>query len=234
MTAINCLVVEDDDMDRLIIEELILQLKDLTLLGSFSNPLECESVLKIKKIDLLLMDIDMPVISGIDYIKTLSNPPLCIFTTSYPEYALEAFDIHAFDYLIKPIRKERFDKAIERASEYLDIHEKALHYEMDLSGDMLTIKDGTSINRVLIKDIIYLEALANYTKVMTATSKYITLLNLKSLLDALPPDNFVRVHRSYAVARNKITRFQSGEFHLGNYKVPIGKTYKATVNKIIG
>ncbi len=233
MTPINCLVVDDNKIDRFTVEDCILECGDLKLIGSFENPLESIELLKQKEIHLLFLDIDMPVINGINFFKTLSNPPICIFITSHPEYALDAFDVHAFDYMLKPVKQERFEQTIKRVKELFNIREKALNYDMQFEGDSLTIKEGNSINKILINDIIYLEALTNYTKIVTKDKKYITLTNLKNLLEQLPEEKFIRVHRSYAVARNKINTLKSGELLLGDYIIPIGKTYRSNINKAI-
>ncbi len=230
---INCIVIDDNNLDRLIIEDYVSQCSSLKLLGSFSNPVESIETIKAGKIQLLFMDIDMPVINGIDFFKKLENPPVCIFVTTYPEYALEAFNTHAFDYLLKPVKKERFEQAVKRTEELFDIQAKALLYDMNVEHDTLTIKEGNTINKVLISDIIYLEALTNYTKVVTNNKKYITLCNLKNFLEELPQEKFLRVHRSYAVAKNKINRLESGELILGEHKIPLGKTYRQQINKII-
>lgn len=232
MTIINCIVVDDNDVDRLAIEDYIQQSEGLQLLGSFSNPIESLEVLKMKLVHLLFLDIDMPVINGVDFFKTLANPPLCVFNTAFADYAVDAFNVQAIDYLLKPVKKERFDKAISRVRDTLDIKEKALHYDTEFEENSITIKEGGSINKVLVCDIIYLEALTNWTKIITADKKYITLCNLKNFLEELPESKFVRVHRSYAVAKNKITRIQRWDVIVADHKVPLGKTYRQNVNQI--
>lgn len=233
MEPINCVIIDDEEIDRMLVEEYVRSTPGLHLTGTFSNALESFDTIDSKDVELLFLDIDMPVISGVDFLKKLEHPPLCIFITSHPEFALDAFELHAVDYILKPVKKERFDLAIERAFELISIRQKALHYDLNFENDRLTIKEGTSINKVLINDIIYLEALTNYTKVVTKGRKYITLNNLKNFMEELPQDKFLRVHRSYAVAKNKINSAKDGEILLGEFKVPMGKTYKKLVNKIL-
>jgi DNA-binding LytR/AlgR family response regulator len=232
MKLINCVIIDDNEVDRIMVEEYVQQAGNLKLIGSFSNALEASELLKQKKVQLLFVDVEMPMINGIDFIKTLEDPPLCIFITSYPEYAVEAFGIHAFDYLLKPLKTERFEQALKRVEELMDIRSKALEYDMQMENDTLLIKEGNSISRVNMNDIIFLEALTNYTKIVTTDRKYITLMNLKGFLEELPQDKFIRVHRSYAVAKNKISRLRNGELQLGIYKIPVGKTYRLQINKI--
>lgn len=233
MIPIHCLIVDDNLLDRLTIEDYVQESGSLKLVGSYANPLDVMSTIKMDDIDLLFLDIDMPVINGINFFKSLSNPPLCIFVTSHPDYAVDAFDLHAFDYLLKPVKKERFDKAMQRVKELFDIQEKALQYTMNLKDGELTIKEGNTINKVQVNDIIYLEALTNYTKVVTAGRNYITLNNLKHFVEALPEEKFLRVHRSYAVARSKISQLQNGELLVDKYLLPVGKTYRQTIQKIL-
>lgn len=233
MELINCLVIDDEELDRMVLEDFVQSCPGLNLMGSFSNALESIETINTKDIDLLFLDIDMPVINGVDFLKKIENPPLCIFVTSHPDYALDAFELHAVDYLLKPVKKDRFDVAIERVYELTSIRQKALHYDLNFESDRLTIKEGNSMNKVLINDIIYLEALTNYTKVVTNARKYITLKNLKNFLEELPVEKFIRVHRSFAVAKNKINSTKDGEIKLGTFTVPMGKTYRKNINQML-
>jgi DNA-binding LytR/AlgR family response regulator len=233
MIPTTCIVVDDNEMDRLNVEDYVRESESLKLIGSFSNPLECLDILKLQKVSILFLDIDMPVINGINFFKALDNPPLCVFITAFPDYAVEAFNVQAIDYLLKPVKKERFEETLRRIQEWVEIIEKALQYKMQIEQDIITVKEGNSINKVLIKDIIYVEALGNWTKIVTPGKKFITLCNLKNFLEELPGEQFYRVHRSFAVAKNKINCLQNGELQLGEYKVPLGKTYRQGLKKIL-
>lgn len=232
-STLQCIIIEDNDVDR---EALIHYLRDYSFLhinASFSNPVEALEILNNSKIDLLFSDIDMPGISGIDFFKTLKNPPLCIFVTVHPEYAIEAFDVQAVDYIMKPIRIERLDKAIHRTLELMEIKSKALQYTINFEKDSLMIKEGTTSSKVFIGDILYLEALTNYTKVITEKKKYITLQNLKGFLEFLPKEKFVRIHRSYAVAIDKVEEVTASEIKIGGQALPLGKTYRQSVKNLV-
>lgn len=233
METINCIVIDDSRLDRLIVEDYLNKYPDFKRIGSFSNPLESVEIIKRHVIDVLFIDIDMPVINGVDFFKTLRNPPVCVFITGYADYALEAFEIHAFEYLMKPLKKERFEEAIRRLRDLFQIQKKALQYEMYFENDKITIKEGSSINKVQSNDIIYLEALTNYTKVVTQNKKYTTLCNLKNFIDTLPSEKFIRIHRSYAVAVDKIQNVENGMLSLGSFSLPIGKTYRQQINKLL-
>lgn len=226
------IIIEDNDIDR---EMLSLSLKKYPFIkvsGIFTNPIEALEIIKSGKVDLIFSDIDMPGINGIDFFKTQNEPPLCIFVTVHPEYAIDAFDVQAVDYIMKPIRQERLDKAIQRTLELIGIKSKALQYTLQFEQDSLMIREGNESTKVYTGDILFLEALTNYTKVVTAKKNYITLQNLKCFLDHLPKDKFIRIHRSYAVSREKIDGLTTGEIVIGEHHLPIGKTYRQAMKSL--
>jgi DNA-binding LytR/AlgR family response regulator len=233
MKPINCIIIDDEEIDRLLIKDYVETSRNLKLFGTYSNAVESLNAMRTENIDLLFLDIDMPIINGIDFLKKFERHPLCIFITSHPEFALDAFELHAVDYLLKPVKKGRFDVAVERADELISIRKKALDYDLNFEKETLTIKEGTSINKVKVNDIIYLEALTNYTKVVTVARKFITLKNLKSFLEELPPDKFLRIHRSYAVAKNKISSLQYDEVVIEGHELPLGKTYRKQIKRFL-
>jgi len=233
MEFFNCLIIEDNYVDRRLLEGYVRSYPFFHLSGSFSHPLESMELLRNGSIVLLFSDIDMPGISGIEFFKTLPNPPLCIFVTVHPEFALDAFDVHAVDYVLKPIDPDRLDRAILRALDLLEIRAKALRYEHQVEKDSIMIKEGTSANRVNIADIIYLEALTNYTRVVTNVRKYITLQNLKKFLELLPAADFIRIHRSFAVSTHRIQSIDKNEIQVEEIRLPLGKTYRQQAKKIL-
>ena len=233
MKPLNCVIIEDNEVDRTLLEEYLSQYPYLKRTGSFSNPLESLEHVKRGDTDLLFIDIDMPVINGIDFLRQLQNAPQCIFVTGHPEFAVDAFDIQAIDYVLKPIKPDRLEKAIHRSLELMEIKSKALQYNLQVEQDFLMIKEGTTVNKVPIGDIVYLEALTNYTKVITARKKFITLNNLKNFLDYLPSSRFMRIHRSYAVAIDKVDAIDKNELLIGEQRLPLGKTYRQDVKKKI-
>jgi len=235
MNPINCLIVDDNEMDRLYIEDYISLYHDFKLVGSFSNPLECIEVIKTREIDVLFLDIDMPIMDGINFLRKLDHPPICVFITSFPDFAVDAFEIEAVDYLLKPVKQDRFEKAVNRIKTLISLNQKVKESETEFTGGKITIKYGNAIYIVLISDIIYLEALANWTRVVTNEKNYVILYNLKNFLQQLPEDKFLRVHRSYAVAKNEVKKFQDNELQLGMQKIPVGKTYrKSVVDYLLG
>jgi DNA-binding LytR/AlgR family response regulator len=225
-TPINCLIIDDDRLDRLVIEENISTIPSFRLTAAYSNPVESLDLLKTGKTDLLFLDVNMPVLNGVDFLKSLDNPPLCIFITKHPEYAIEAFEAQAIDYLLKPVKPDRFLQAANRAIEYFSIREKALQYSFRFENDFLLVKEGNSSTKVLINDILFIEALANYTRIVTVDRRLITLSNLKQFIQQLPADRFLRVHRSYAVALAKVTTILHNELVIENNRIPMGKLYR--------
>lgn len=234
MKMLNCVVIDDNEVDRSLLLAYLSKYPYLRITGSFTNPVESLDHLQQTATDLLFVDIDMPVINGIDFMKSVQQPALnCIFVTAHPEYAADAFDVQAVDYILKPIKEERLDKAVQRTLELLEIRSKAIQYSLFIENDYLMIKEGTSISKVNINDIEYLEALTNYTKVITAKRKYITLNNLKNFLDYLPTTRFIRIHRSYAVAIGKIEGMDKNEVLIAGQRLPLGKTFRQEVKKKI-
>lgn len=231
MHPLRCVIIEDNEVDKALLEEYISHYPFLQVTGSFSNPLESLEHLKGGDTQLLFIDIDMPVINGIDFVRSTAYVSNWIFVTSHPEYAADAFDVQAIDYVLKPLKPDRLEKAIQRTLELLDIRSKALQYSLLFEQDYLMIKEGSTVNKVTISEIIYLEALTNYTKVITAKKKYITLNNLKNFLDYLPPARFIRIHRSYAVAIDKITGIDKNELLIDGQRLPLGKTYRQEIKK---
>lgn len=233
MSTVSCMIIEDNEFDLKSTEQFVHQIPFLELKGRFENALEAQSFIQKSEIQLLLMDIDMPVVSGLDFFKSIDNAPLCIFITAHPEYALEGFEYHAFDYIVKPLKFERFEQAAVRAKEYLEIKAKAELYDIEFKRNTLLIKEGTSTIQLKISDIIYLEALGDYTKVITAHKMYLTLHNLKSFIEKLPEQKFIRIHRSFAVAIDKIKVLKNNELVMENVKLPVGKTFRREVNKYL-
>ena len=233
MKHLRCTIIEDNVIERMLLEDYLSKYHFITISGSFANPVESLEHLKRGNTDLLFCDVDMPGMTGIELLRSFPNVPPCVFTTVHPEYAVDAFDTQAIDYILKPITADRLDTAIQRAVELLEIKSRALQFSMQIENNSLMIKEGTTVTRVNVNDIIYLEALTNYTKVVTEKKKYITLKNLKTFLDDLPGDRFLRIHRSYAVAIDKIQCLDKNDLLLNQAKLPIGKKYRREIKNAI-
>lgn len=226
MDTIKCIVVEDVETDFQLLYHYIKQIPILDFKGYFENALTAQEFLKKNTLDLLFMDIDMPVINGMDFFKQLTNPPICIFVTAHSEYAWEGFEAQAFDFILKPVKEDRFFQAIERLKEYFALKQRADLYDSQIDETTITIKEGTTKHIVHLSEIMYIEALKDYSKVVTTNQKIMTLSKLKHFIDKLPIEQFVRIHRSYAVAKAKITKVETNDLFVQNIKLPIGKTFK--------
>lgn len=225
-------IVDDNDTDRMLIEALAMKHTELALSGSFMNPLDAIGFIRDSPPDLLFLDVEMPIMNGVDFLRSMKHPPLCIFITSHPDFAVEAFELFALDYIVKPLTKERFDASITRVKSFFDIRRKALQYEHHLEQDVIVIQEGYETHRVLLSDIIYLEALKDYTRIFTREKSYITLGNLSRTLEDFNVPQFMRVHRSYAVNAKHIRSIVDQNVKMDHKLIPIGKTYKQAINEL--
>ena len=225
----NCLIVDDNQMARMAMRQLVSQVDDLNLAGECSNAMEAYKAIKENKIDFLLLDIEMPDITGVELIKNLGNKsPLIIFTTAKKEYAAEAFELNVIDYLVKPVSASRFLQAIEKVKETRDSDREEFKIEM---RDFVFIRDNGVLKRINIDDIVYLEAMGDYVKVFTSLKFHVVHATLKSLEGKLSSPKFMRVHRSYIVALNKIDFIENGVISLGRATIPIADAYRTTLNQ---
>ncbi len=225
---INCLIVDDAPIARQILDEYCKLLPVLRVIGQCSDAFEASETIQQVQVDLLLMDINMPLLSGIDLLKTLKNPPLVIFTTAYKEFATDAFDLAACDYLLKPFSLERFIIAIDRVIEKLGF-KKVTKPETQPSApstNHLLLRTEGRINKLNYDQIVYLEANRNNTKVVTTGEHLISTTPLSSIETHLPNELFFRVHRSFIVNLSKITSLQGSRIILGKNEVPLGGNYK--------
>jgi DNA-binding LytR/AlgR family response regulator len=225
----NCLIVDDNQMARMAMRQLVSQVDYLNLAGECTNAMEAYKAIQDKKIDLLLLDIEMPDISGVELIKNLGNKsPLIIFMTAKKEYAAEAFDLNVIDYLVKPVSASRFLQAIEKVKETRDSDREEFKIE---KREFVFIRDNGVLKRINIDDIVYLEAMGDYVKVFTSLKFHVVHATLKSLEGKLSSPKFMRVHRSYIVALNKIDFIEDGVINLGHAAVPIADAYRTQLNQ---
>jgi DNA-binding LytR/AlgR family response regulator len=225
----KCLIVDDNKMARMALKQLVAQVQSLDLVAECSNAMEAYNYLNAVPIDLLFLDIEMPDMTGIELIKKLGNKrPLIIFTTAKKEYAVEAFELNVVDYLIKPLTQSRFLQAVEKANETMESRKEEMKVE---EQSFVFVKDNGVLKRISIDDILFLEAMGDYVKVHTAQKFHVVHATLKSIEEKLPPSKFVRVHRSYIVAINKIDFIQEGTITIGKTTIPVADTHKANLNK---
>lgn len=232
---INCLIVDDEPIAREIIQTYCSHFPALNIVASCGNALEAKAVLQQQSIDILFLDINMPVLSGIAFLKTLRNQPQVIFTTAYKEYALDAFDLSACDYLLKPFSLERFIMAVDKALERLQPIPASVIETTDVNKeDYLFIKTDGKIYKILHDDLFYAEANGNYTKVITAQHLLLPSMTFSSFEELLPSNAFLRVHRSFIINKAKITHIEGNRILIGKAEIPIGSNYREAFLKALG
>lgn len=222
---INCLVVDDEPIARKGIIEYIRQIEYLNLVAQCKSAAEAAGLLQKSKIDLIFMDIQMPKLTGIEFVRALADPPLIIITTAYSEYALEGFELDVVDYLLKPISFARFLKSAEKAQNYMHAKEK----NVSITDDFFFIKCNGKIEKIVMADVDYIEAMANYVIIHTRQKKYITYLTFSGIEEQLPTNLFVRIHKSFLVAISAIETIDGNEIITNSARLPISKNYRNEV-----
>jgi two-component system, LytTR family, response regulator len=229
----RCFIVDDNQIDRLTTASFVRKYSFLKIAGLFDNAEDALEAAEKNPPDVLFLDIDMPDTTGLDLRHQLGKVPACIFVTAYPEYALQGFDASALDFLVKPVDLERFDASMERLQYYLDIHYKADLLDHSLNEDSLFIKDGYEHIKIQIYDIIYLEALKDYTGIITKERKYCVLTLLGNLLKEKVFQSFVRIHRSYAVQKHFISKVTPKAVMVNHVFLPVGRSYKEALDSLL-
>jgi len=225
---INCIVIDDEPLARKGLKEYISDVDFLNLAGEFDNPLKAAEILSRGERQLLFLDIQMPKITGLEFFRTLQNAPPVIFTTAFPQYALEGFEVNALDYLVKPVSFERFLKAAMKAKEYYEVREKNAA-ETSAAAHYFFIKADNRLVKILFDDVLFVEALQNYVTIHTRDRKFITYLTFKSVEDYLPSDKFLKVHKSFIVAASKIDSIEGNDIRIGQQHIPISRNQKDEV-----
>lgn len=235
------MVIDDERLAREYIKKYISKIPQLELLGDFNSPLKAMDLIKSGSVDLLFLDIQMPDITGVDFIKSLQTKPEIIFTTAFQEYALEGYNLNVIDYLLKPFSFDRFFQAINKVIDKLD---NKSYVKTDLStttdsqttfeDTYLTIRADRKLYKINFSDILYIEGQKAYVTFHTSHKKITGLASLKELEDSLPPEQFLRVHKSYIVAKRAIISLEGNVIEVADSKLPVGKSYKENVMKIFG
>jgi len=228
---INCIIIDDEPLARKGLKEYIADIDFLNLTGEFDNSLKATELLGSGKVQLLFLDIQMPKITGLEFFKTLSSAPPVIFTTAYPQYALDGYELNALDYLVKPISFDRFLKAAIRAKEYYEVRQVNMAETKPLlpSPDYFFIKADNKLVKILFDEILFVEALQNYVVIYTKEKKHITYLTLKSVEEYLPGNHFIKTHKSFIVAASKIESIDANIIHIGQHPIPVSRNFKDEV-----
>jgi len=229
MGQIQCLIIDDEPLAQNVIENYLINFSFIKLIAKCDNALIALEWIKKQKIDLIFLDVSMPFISGIDFIRTLTNPPAIILTTAHREFAVESYELSVVDYLLKPISFERFLKAINKLN--MDTAEIAKPVITDAKREtFIYVKSEKKNVKISLQDILFIESLKDYIKIHTTDKTIITQVAI-SMIEQRLPDNFLRVHRSFIVAKDKITAYTQHDVEIGRRQIPIGRNYKTIVVK---
>lgn len=233
MKKYTCIIIDDDEIDRLTAVSYVKKFAVLDIAGVFESAQDAVSFLEKEKVDILFLDIDMPGLNGIEFRKQTLDIPVCIFITAHPEHAVESFQIETLDFIVKPLKLDRFTQTINRIEEFMEIKLKASLFEASIGGDTIYIKEGHEQTKVKLHEILYLEALKDYTLIVTERKRHCVLSSIGNLLKENHFQSFVRIHRSYAVQKQYVQKINSNEIILNNNAIiPIGRSYKDNLNLI--
>lgn len=220
----TCIIIDDEHPARVLLEDYVSKTSQLELAGSFSNPIEAIAFMDTRPVDIIFLDIQMPEMSGIELLKSMPKRPKVIFTTAYQNYALEGYDLNVVDYLVKPIKLERFFQAVNKASALLKLEQGGKPAPTD---QVISVKADHRIYRVNVANIQYVEGLKEYVRFHLESEKLITLESLKNLEETLPASSFIRIHKSYIVNKTKVKSIYGNQVQLDNsVYIPIGKLYR--------
>ncbi|HTF19306.1 MAG TPA: LytTR family DNA-binding domain-containing protein [Chryseolinea sp.] len=234
---INCAIVDDERLAQEGMADYVGQVEFLNLVGFSENPVQLISLLDKQPIDLIFLDIHMPKMSGIDFLKATSNPPMVIITTAFPNFALESFQLNVLDYMVKPITFERFMSSAYKARDYfkLLVDAKSDRSAATDKEGYFFIKCGNKFEKIVYDEILFIEGLQNYVVIHTTKGRYTTLLTLKNLEERLDANMFVRTHKSFIVSLNKIDGLEGHELFIKNGRVPIGRNHREMIiQKVLG
>jgi DNA-binding LytR/AlgR family response regulator len=230
----KCMVVDDEPLARELLESYIAQVDGLSLVKSCGNAIEAFTTLQQKQIDLIFLDIQMPQVTGLDLLKSLKDKPKVILTTAYREYAFEAFDLDVIDYLLKPVTFDRFLRGISKIYELKQPLGSDLPSMVNSYDEAyIYLREDREMVKIFLKDILYIESLRDYVKVKTTQQQVITYQKISYLEQKLPESKFIRIHRSFIVAFDKVSSFTVNAVKVGNIEIPIGRNYKQQALKVL-
>ncbi|MBB1284146.1 response regulator transcription factor [Flavisolibacter sp. BT320] len=230
MQPIRAIIIDDEPLARKGLKEYIQDTNFLQLEAEFDSPLKATGLIGDGKAQLIFLDIQMPRITGLDFLKTLQQAPPVIFTTAYPQYALDGFELNALDYLVKPISFERFLKAALRAKEFYEIRQaNVIETSHQPNRDYFFIKADNKLVKIFFEDFLFAEALQNYVAIHTKTKKYVTYLTFKSIEEFLPADAFIKTHKSFLVSIARIDNIEGNEVRIGEHHIPISRSSRDDV-----
>lgn len=230
MKKIKCIIVDDEPVARKIIREFVEEVNFLTLAGEFENALKAESFLRNNPAEIVFLDIEMPKLSGLDWLKKSTAKPLVILTTAFPEYALEGYELDIIDYLLKPVSFSRFLKAAQKAKDYISM-KNAGHLSAEPSW--LFVRSDKRIEKIEPDEILYIESTGNYINIHVKDKSIIAYLTLKGIESELPPAGFIKIHQSFIVNFSRIEAIEGNQVKVNNKMLPLGRSYKDMFMKMV-
>lgn len=233
---LQCVIIDDEPLARGILEEYLCK-SGITGAVQFGNARDALGYLQAHEPDVLFLDIEMPEMNGIDFLKSLPQPPVTVFTTAYRDYAFEGYELGVIDFLLKPISFPRFQHSLEKVRDFLQLKEQNADLEQNLSEekpDFVFVKSGVQRVRLAFDDISHIQGLKDYAIIHTSTGKVVIKGSVKAMLDIFPPARFLRVHKSFIMAIDKIRRIERNRIIWGSHQIPIGRNYKEEVIQLTG
>ncbi len=233
---LNCIAIDDEPLALELLEDNISKVPFLKLVASCENPIRAMEVLEKQRIDLVFLDIQMPGLTGLQFIKSLSVKPLFILITAYEKYALEGYSLDVVDYLVKPVSLDRFIKACHKARELFELRTAKPGATNEPASDYFFVNVDYSLLKVMFNDIMWIESLKDYVKInlKSSTKPVVTRMSMKLLEESLPPDRFLRVHKSFIISKQQITAVRKNSLFIGTMEIPVGENYRDTISLITG
>lgn len=222
---IKCIIIDDEPLAIKVIKNHLNEFENIELVDTFVTPIAALTTIESNEIDVIFLDINMPKMSGLDFLRTLSNRPHIVITTAYREYAVESFDLDVLDYLVKPIPFGRFIKAINKVYNRIALERDKLTDNSFKEDPYIFLKVDKKLMKIRLNDILYIESLKDYIKVNTVLGDYLVHKSMTSISDELPDENFIRIHRSFTIAINKISAVEGNSVEIANRRIPIGRNY---------
>ena len=231
--AINCIIIDDEPLAVNVIKNHLQEIGSVNIVETFNSAIEALSFLKENTIDLIFLDINMPLLDGLNFIKSLEKKPLIIITTAYDEYAIKTYELDVLDYLVKPISFPRFLKAVNRALRKVNSKSSTSNLKIAKREHLFIKVDKKKMQKIYLDEILVIESLRDYLKITTITDRYIIHSTLSNFTDKLPSSNFIRIHRSFTIAIDKIDVVQGNSVEIDGIRYVIGRSYIEDVKKII-
>lgn len=231
---LNCVIIDDEPLAREVLASYLASATLVSLAGSFNNAFDAIEFLKVHAVDAMFLDIEMPEMSGIDLLKSLANPPITVFTTAFRDYAFEGYELGVIDFLLKPISNARFLASLEKIKDFLSLKADNADFEISRNEpEFIFVKSGVQKIKLFFADVTYIQGLKDYAIIHTASSKIVIKGSVKSMQQLFPEPKFIRVHKSFIVAKENIRRIEKNRILIRDHQIPIGRNYKEELERKI-